>query len=336
MNMKNLNCFIDLHLHLDGSLSVDTVKELAREQGIVIPESFEELRKKLSVPKGCRDLNEYLTKFEFPLKLMQTPQALEKCMHNLLTDLEQQGVMYCEVRFAPQLHTQKGMSQNEVIEAVKRGMNSAANISKDGISAGIILCCMRGSDNYEQNKITIEEAAKHLGKGVCAIDLAGAEALYPTRQYADLFAYADKLNLPKTVHAGEAAGADSILAAVNMGVTRIGHGIRAAYEPEIINILRERNITLELCPTSNLNTKVVDRIQDYPFMQFLREGVKVTVNTDNITVSDTNIINEFELLENTFALGEVQIKKLLYNAADAAFTSEETKQLLRDKITKAF
>ena len=124
MNIQNLNCLIDLHLHLDGSLPLHTVKELAEQQGITLQMTDGELKKKLSVPAGCRDLNEYLTKFEFPLTLMQTPEALEKCMHDLLTELEGQGVQYCEVRFAPQLHTQKGMSQNEVIEAVKAGLYS--------------------------------------------------------------------------------------------------------------------------------------------------------------------------------------------------------------------
>ena len=177
MNIQNLNCLIDLHLHLDGSLPLHTLKELAEQQGITLQMTDGELKKKLSVPAGCRDLNEYLTKFEFPLTLMQTPEALEKCMHDLLTELEGQGVQYCEVRFAPQLHTQKGMSQNEVIEAVKAGLYSVAGVKPESIHAGIILCCMRGSDNGQQNKITVEEAARHLGSGVCAVDLAGAEAL---------------------------------------------------------------------------------------------------------------------------------------------------------------
>lgn len=113
MNIQNLNCLIDLHLHLDGSLPLHTVKELAEQQGITLQMTDGELKKKLSVPAGCRDLNEYLTKFEFPLTLMQTPEALEKCMHDLLTELEGQGVQYCEVRFAPQLHTQKGIQNSD-------------------------------------------------------------------------------------------------------------------------------------------------------------------------------------------------------------------------------
>lgn len=156
-------------------------KGTGRAARITLQMTDGELKKKLSVPAGCRDLNEYLTKFEFPLTLMQTPEALEKCMHDLLTELEGQGVQYCEVRFAPQLHTQKGMSQNEVIEAVKAGLYSVAGVKPESIHAGIILCCMRGSDNGQQNKITVEEAARHLGSGVCAVDLAGAEAIVSDR-----------------------------------------------------------------------------------------------------------------------------------------------------------
>ena len=129
------------------------------------------------------------------------------------------------------------MSQNEVIEAVKAGLYSVAGVKPESIHAGIILCCMRGSDNGQQNKITVEEAARHLGSGVCAVDLAGAEALYPTEQYADLFAYAKQLRIPVTIHAGEAAGTESIRAAVAMGAARIGHGIRAAYDAETMEPL---------------------------------------------------------------------------------------------------
>lgn len=336
MNIQNLNCLIDLHLHLDGSLPLHTVKELAEQQGITLQMTDWELKKKLSVPAGCRDLNEYLTKFEFPLTLMQTPEALEKCMHDLLTELEGQGVQYCEVRFAPQLHTQKGMSQNEVIEAVKAGLYSVAGVKPESIHAGIILCCMRGSDNGQQNKITVEEAARHLGSGVCAVDLAGAEALYPTEQYADLFAYAKQLRIPVTIHAGEAAGTESIRAAVAMGAARIGHGIRAAYDAETMELLKEHHITLELCPTSNLNTKVVDSIGQYPIRQLMDAGVAVTINTDNMTVSDTCIQHEYQLLADTFAFGDTQIKEFLYHAAEASFTTEDIKQLLKARITYTF
>ena len=182
----------------------------------------------------------------------------------------------------------------------------------------------------------VEEAARHLGSGVCAVDLAGAEALYPTEQYADLFAYAKQLRIPVTIHAGEAAGTESIRAAVAMGAARIGHGIRAAYDAETMELLKEHHITLELCPTSNLNTKVVDSIGQYPIRQLMDAGVAVTINTDNMTVSDTCIQHEYQLLADTFAFGDTQIKEFLYHAAEASFTTEDIKQLLKARITYTF
>ena len=146
--------------------------------------------------------------------------------------------------------------------------------------------------------------------------------MYPTEQYADLFAYAKQLRIPVTIHAGEAAGTESIRAAVAMGAARIGHGIRAAYDAETMELLKEHHITLELCPTSNLNTKVVDSIGQYPIRQLMDAGVAVTINTDNMTVSDTCIQHEYQLLADTFAFGDTQIKEFLYHAAEASFTTE--------------
>ena len=223
-----------------------------------------------------------------------------------------------------------------MIEAVKAGLYSVAGVKPESIHAGIILCCMRGSDYGQQNKITVEEAARHLGSGVCAVDLAGAEALYPTEQYADLFAYAKQLRIPVTIHAGEAAGTESIRAAMAMGAARIGHGIRAAYDAETMELLKENHITLELCPTSNLNTKVVDSIGQYPIRQLMDAGVAVTINTDNMTVSDTCIQHEYQLLADTFAFGDTQINEFLYHASEASFTTEDFKQLLKARITYTF
>lgn len=336
MNIKNLNCFVDLHLHLDGSLSLSTVKMLAKQQGIPLDMTDTQLKQLLTVPKGCKDLNEYLTKFVFPLRLMQTEQALEESIYNLLCTLDKQGVMYCEVRFAPQLHMQKGLSQKQVIEAVLKGLEKMESSPEYTIKAGVILCCMRGEHNEQQNIETVEEAAKYLNKGVCGVDLAGAEALYPTAQYGELFQRAKNLQIPITIHAGEAAGSESVKQAVHMGAVRIGHGIHAAYDPAVLELLKQRNIVLELCPTSNLNTKVVENILDYPIMEFIKYGVKITVNTDNMTVSDTDIRKEIQILVDTFSIEDGLLRQLLYNAVDAAFTTEEVKEQLKRRIEGNF
>jgi adenosine deaminase len=290
----------------------------------------------LTVSKECKDLNEYLGKFDFPLRLMQTKQAVAECVEDLLMDLEKKGLMYCEIRFAPQLHTKKGLSQEDVILAAIDGMNCAKEKLGDRLYAGLILCCMRGSDNAEQNEETVRLAAKYLDRGICGLDLAGAEGLYPTRDYKALFELADSLHVPFTIHAGEAAGADSVRSAVLMGAKRIGHGIHSLEDEELLSILKEKNIILELCPTSNLNTKAVDKPENYPLLSFLKAGVKVTVNTDNMTVSDTDIRSEYRLLEETFGIDFGTIRHLLQNAVEASFAAKELKLKLQKRLKEDF
>ena len=173
---------------------------------------------------------------------------------------------------------------------------------------------MRGSDNEELNKETIRIAHRYLGRGVVALDLAGAEKTYiQQRQFVGIFKEALAYNIPFTIHAGEADGEESIKTAIYMGAERIGHGIRAAWSEDMIKELADKNIPLELCPTSNLNTKVVDNIADYPIMKLINNGVKVTINTDNMMVSGTSIKNELKLLVQTFPINGIILKNLLIN-----------------------
>ena len=170
---------IDLHLHFDGSLLPRTILELAEEQGISLPaRDPDELKLFLTAPKDCRSLNEYLEKFDLPLLVLQTREAIRKGMYTLLCSLKEQGMLYAEVRFAPQSHLKKGLTQEEVVKAAVLGMQEAA--AGSFFKAQLILCCMRGADNQEANRKTIETAAAFLGRGVAAVDLAGAEALFPT------------------------------------------------------------------------------------------------------------------------------------------------------------
>lgn len=177
------NGFIDLHVHLDGSLSFDMARELANIQGMEI-KSEKELKKLMVAPKDCRDLNDYLTKFDYPLKLLQTEKAITYSVYELLKIQKLQGLVYSEIRFAPQLHTRKGLSQEQIVAAALRGTQ--------GFSCGLILCCMRGANNQAMNLETLEAAEKYMGKGVVALDLAGAEALFPTENFEELFRKAGK------------------------------------------------------------------------------------------------------------------------------------------------
>lgn len=324
---------IDLHLHFDGSLLARTVLELAKEQGIALPsEEPDELKLFLAAPADCGSLNEYLEKFDLPLLVLQTREAIRKGMYTLVSSLKEQGMLYAEIRFAPQLHTKKGLTQEQVVKAALQGLQEAA--AGSFFKAKLILCCMRGADNREENLLTVRTAAAYLGRGVAALDLAGAEALYPTADYGEVFALAKELSVPFTIHAGEADGPESIRAALRMGASRIGHGVRAGEDPELLEELGKRQIPLEMCPSSNVQTKAVPSLSEHPVLSYLRRGLLVTVNTDNMTVSDTTIEREFRLLKEELGMTPEERRQLLLNAADAAFLTAEERWRLKDVIEK--
>lgn len=321
---------IDLHLHLDGSLSLASARQLAKLQGIAIPETDDDLRNMLSVSPGCRDLNEYLEKFDFPCSLLQTKEAIAQAVYTLKEELRQQGLLYAEIRFAPQKHTDRGLSQREVVEAAVQGQN------RSDFPTTLILCCMRGDDNRAENLETVRVAAEFLGKGVGAVDLAGAEALFPTENFGEVFRLAVENGVPFTIHAGEADGPESVKTAMAFGAKRIGHGVRSVEDPALLARLAAEGVTLELCPTSNLNTCVFSDIREYPLSQLLEAGVRVTVNTDNTAVSRTDLKTELILLAETLGLTREQQKRISLNAADAAFAGEGTKAQLKTEIEKRF
>lgn len=330
ININNLDCLTDIHLHLDGSLSVNTVKALSKLQNIEMPYSDEELKDKLSVDKDCKNLNEYLSKFAFPCSLLQTKEAITLAVKNLNDELQLQGVMYTEIRFAPQLHTDKGLTQTEVVEAAIEGLE------KSKIPSGLILCCMRGEDNKDKNIETVKVAKEFLGHGVVAIDLAGAEAIWPVTNFEEEIMLAHELGIPYTLHAGEATGPEEVKNALDYKAKRIGHGINSYLDEDLLKRLHDENITLECCPTSNLQTRAFDDIKKYPIRLFMEKGVKFTINTDNIVVSNTSIHDEWNLIINTFNLSNKEIKSILLNSVDCAFTTEDIKERLREKIENNF
>ncbi len=316
--------YIDLHLHLDGSISKDIADLLAKEQNITLPDNLE---KELSVGKDCKDLNEYLQKFSLPLSLLQTKWAISKAVEMVQHNLKQNGVIYAEIRFAPQLHTQKGLTQKEVIESALDGLGRC------DLHCNLILCLMRGEQNQEQNRETVMLCKEFLTKddGVVALDLAGAEALYPTKDYEGIFALANKLDIPFTIHAGEADGVGSVKDAISFGARRLGHAVRAIDSEELLEEIKQKGIAIEMCPTSNLQTRAVKDIANYPLKKYLDKGLLVTINTDNPTVSNTTIDKEFMLIKS-LGITDKEIKTLQSNAINASFCSEQTKQILRKMI----
>ena len=309
----------ELHLHLDGSLRPETVWELAKEQGIRLPaESAEEVKYKMEVPEDCRTLEEYLERFDLPLLVLQRADAIERVTYELVEDLAKEGVDYAEIRFAPQLSVNGGLTQDEVVEAAIRGAERGMKVYPE-IRVGLILCCMRGADNEALNMQTVETAKKYLGPVVCAVDIAGAEGLFPTENFAPVFAKVREYGIPMTIHAGEAAGPDSMKTALSFGTKRIGHGVAAINDPELIRRLIDENVTLEVCVTSNYHTKVVPAIEMHPIHKLLDEGVHVTVNSDNRTCSRTTLQKEKKVLKEQLGFSDEEIEKMQEYAWEARF-----------------
>lgn len=316
---------IVLHLHLDGSLRPETVQQWLQEKGDTC--DLEEVKRNLMVEKDCRSLNEYLQKFDLPAQVLQNKEHIKTATYELFEDLKKQGVIYAEVRFAPMKHTQEGLTCDEVVASAIEGMNMAKEKCK--IDGSLILCCMRG-DRVLDNKQVVDSAKKFLGRGVSSIDLAGAEALFPTKDYEEIFNEANIKGIPFTIHAGEADGPESIKDALRFGAKRIGHGVRCIEDEELIKTLVTTEIPLEICPISNLQTLAIQG--KHPIEELYKEGILVTISPDNDTVSNTNIIEEYEwILQNT-ELTEKDLIQMNINAARFAFTTPVKKAELIAKI----
>lgn len=313
---------VELHCHLDGSLNVGFVDEVLRKQGLFYEP--EELKRKLRVSRECRSLTEYLQKFELPLLCLQTKERLHRAAYELVRDVSLEGVRYIEVRFAPMLSTVQGLTCRQAIAGVIEGLQEAG--AEHGVYASAIVCAMR-HHSLKQNIEMLEAARDFVGKGVCALDLAGDESAFPTVLFRELFQKANEWGFPFTIHSGECGNVENVRTAIELGAKRLGHGIALEKSAELRKLCRERGIGIEMCPTSNLQTKAVQGMGDYPLEQFLNEGLLVSVHTDNRTVSDTDLEQE----QAYFSEDVVRICTM--NAIQTAFTTEEIKQKLMEEFS---
>ena len=320
---------IDLHVHLDGSIPLPAAAQLAAEAGLGF--SLAELQEKMQVPAHCQDLNQYLATFELPLKLMQSAQGIRTIAKAFHEQLDTEGILYAEPRFAPGSLTAGGLSQQEVLEAALAGRaDFYAEHPQSALHTAYIICAMRGTGEAlkHKNEESIDLAAAYLENGVVAADLAGAEALFATENFSSLFAEVQRKDVPFTIHAGEAAGPESIKAALRLGAQRIGHGVRSLEDAGVIQDLKAANVALEICPTSNLQTRIFESIECFPLEQLLDAGLTVTINTDNMTVSNTTLSREFELLQQHCSLDKNTARELAENAARAVFSDSSEKDRL--------
>lgn len=309
---------IELHLHLDGSMSLSVAKKISN-----LPDDV--LRKKMIAPDKCNNLSEYLTKFDFTTSLMQTKKNLSLIATDLSDYLKRQNVIYAEVRFAPMFHTKNGLSYDEIITSILEGFDKNSHPK-----VNLILCLMRGADDNDNWK-TVEVAKKYLHKGVCAIDLAGAEDKYPLTPYLKFFEKAREEGIPFTIHAGENGEASEVEKAIMVGAKRIGHGIHAINDTSVMRALRDKNVLLEVCPTSNVQTNAIDTYANHPIKKLYDEGISVSINTDNRIVSNIELVDEYLKLSKYFAFTLDDYKKMNIEACKHAFISDkEKKELLRE------
>ena len=320
----------DIHLHLDGSLSARTVIDVAKKENIELPTYDEkELVNYLQAPENCESLNELLKRFELPNLVLQSKYGLRYCTLDLLKRISDDGVKYAEIRMAPQLSTAKGLSQEDVIKTMIEALKEGERLY--GIKSNLIVCMMRGKDNFEKNKETIELAKKYKDEKVVAVDIAGAEAIFSNDMFIMEFALVKKYGLNLTIHAGEASGSDSVASALSYGADRIGHGIHAINDKNVCKLLKKSGICLEICPKSNLDTKAIKSYDELPIKQFMKTGIKVSINSDDMTVCNTSVKKEYETLSK-LGFNEKDLQEFALNTIEASFADQETKEYLKKFI----
>jgi adenosine deaminase len=310
---------IELHCHLDGSLSRRFVTTLLGRE--VKPSE-------LCASRSCESLNEYLEKFDIPLEILKKQHALKAASYDLMQHAAEENVRYIEMRFDPITVSDVDFSADEAVEAAIEGMKEAEQ--DYNIKGNIIICAMRHF-NLDLNRATLDLTEKYLGRGVCCLDLAGAEAVFPTSDFRELFYEARERKIPFIIHAGETGSVESVYSAVEFGAKRLGHGIAMKGDKVIQDKVFEKKIAVEMCPTSNFQTKAATE-EDYPIREFLDRGLLVTINTDNRTVSDTTLTDELELIQRDFNITDEELIQLQKNAIDVSFADEETKERIRKEL----
>lgn len=322
---------IELHCHLDGSVRPETIIDIAKREGISLPSFDKEIiKEELIAPLDCDSLDEYLKRFSIPNLVMQSKENLKRISFELFEDAAKENVKYMEVRFAPLLHTRKGLTVEEIIQSVIEGMREAEE--EFDIKGNIILSCMR-TMSVESAFEVVEKGKAFLGKGVVAIDLCASEEEGFCGKFIEPIALAREYGYKVTIHAGETGIGKNVLEAVEwLGAERIGHGVFIKDCEEAYQIVKEKQVVLELCPTSNVQTKAVNQFSDHPIYDFHKDGIKVTVNTDNRTVSDTTMTKECDIVSNEFAMSAEDYKQIYMNSVEASFADEATKEKLMGNL----
>ena len=321
----------DLHVHLDGSLRIPTIIDLAKKQNIELPSLDEQqLAQKVMTGKNCKNLAEYLSGFEITLSVMQDEEALYRVAYELAEDAAAENVWYMEVRYSPILHTQRGLKLTAIVDAVIEGLMEAEK--KFNIKTGVIICGMRNI-NPETSLQLAELCVAYKNKGVVAFDLAGQEENYPAKKHKEAFYLILNNNINTTAHAGEAFGPESIHQALHYcGAHRIGHGTRLYEDGDLLNYVNDHRIPIETCLLSNVQTGAAASLEKHPLRFYFDYGLRVTINTDNRLISDTTVTNEFYLAAKHLNFNLDDIKSMIVDGFKSAFLPNRAKSIMLNMV----
>lgn len=319
---------IELHLHLDCSLSFEVVRRLDP----AVDEAA--YRRHFIAPPRCLDLADFLSRTGKGIQLMQSREQLRLVTLDLMRQLRADGVIYAEIRFAPLLHTEGGLSAGRVVETVHRTLEEG--MAETGVEARLILCTLRHF-RQSQSMETVRLIESFRGSKVAGFDIASDEANFPVDEHLRAFYYARDNGIPRTAHAGEARGPASVWETLeHFDPSRLGHGVRSIEDDRLVEHLAEHQIHLEVCPSSNLQTNIYEALSDHPVDRFRRKGLSLGINTDGRTLVNVSLSDEYRKLAETFEWEPAHFLQANLNALEAAFLEKEWKETLRGRLEEGY
>tara|TARA_Y100000590_G_scaffold153950_2_gene176842 strand:- start:2498 stop:3541 length:1044 start_codon:yes stop_codon:yes gene_type:complete len=326
---------VELHCHLDGSLRPQSILEVAQNENIRLPfDSITELKSFFISGKKRVTLEEYLKRFDVTLSVMQSAKSLSKFSYELIEDVAKENVRYIEVRYSPILHTKLGMTMEESVESVLKGLKKGKK--QFGVKSGIIVCGIRSISPSISLKLA-DLSVRYKNRGVVGFDLAGPEENFPAKEHREAFYLIRNNNINATIHAGEAYGPASIHQAIHQcGANRIGHGTRLKEDKGLMNYINDHRIPLEICLTSNWQTKSVRSLKQHPLKFYYNQGIRVTLNTDNRLMSNTTMTKEMMLAHKLFGFTIHDFKEITIMAMKSAFIKYKERKAMINSISKEF
>ncbi len=321
---------VELHCHLDGSLSLACIKQLANHANLDLPFTDEEILERTQAPENTRNLLEYLARFDFVLPFLQTYKNLELAAYDVARQAARDNVKYIEIRFAPSQHLQGNLTLEEAVEAVIAGLARAE--ADFDITANALVCGLKQVPLEKLRRLP--QIFDHISdEHLVGFDMAGDEVNYPQKKFAPLIDEINTRGVHLTLHAGECPHCEqNIVDAVNMGTKRIGHGVMSKAIPEFWEALRNKKVVLEMAPTSNFQTKSIESLAEYPFKKFYDAGLHVTINTDNRTVSNTTLQKEYEKIAAWYDFQVQDFEQINHYAIDGAFIGAAEKEQLHQRF----